>query len=378
MKDKKIFFPLGAFYPSQIGGPCNTLYWHCCALKRNEINPMVITTTIGIDKKKKRFNKWINMDCGSVLYTNNGITSFKTRKRLSTAIKKSDILHLNSLFEIFSIYSFLYKSIFTPNKKIIWSVRGELNENALQFSSWKKRPLLLLYKMFSKNITFHSTSPQESEGISRMFPNNKIVEVPNFLDPSERVNITTDKNLLYVGRIHPIKSLHKLIDALALSEIFIKSNSKFLIVGKQEERHNNYKDDLMTLITDLKLENKVIFKGHLEGDEKENIYSKSYALILPSETENFGNVVVEALNQGTPVIASKGTPWEILEESNAGFHVSNEPESLAKAIDSILSIDEEKYEEMSKNCYKLVDDNFKVDSQIYEWIDIYKRVLCEE
>src|SRR5690606_12507995 len=146
---------------------------------------------------------------------------------------------------------------------------------------------------------------------------------------------------------------------------------------KHEKRHHNYKEELISLVNKLNLQNKIIFKGHLEGIDKEKIYAESYALILPSETENFGNVVVEALNQGTPVIASKGTPWQILEKYNAGLHVENDPENLSKAIDSILQLEKDKYQQMRINSYKLVDENFKVDSQIYKWIDVYKSLLNE-
>ena len=44
-------------------------------------------------------------------------------------------------------------------------------------------------------------------------------------------------------------------------------------------------------------------------------------LVMPSHTENFGIVAVEAMAQGTPVIASKNTPWEIIEKRKAGFWV---------------------------------------------------------
>lgn len=373
----KIFFPLGAYYPSQIGGPCNTLYWHCCALKYNSIDPTVVTTTVGIEKGKVTFDEWIKSECGDVYYSTKGVFSFCTIKRISKEIRNTDILHLNSLFSTFSIYSFIYKSLFYPGKKIVWSVRGELNENALKYSSWKKKPLLFLYKLFNKNIVYHSTSKQETKGVNKIFPKTKVIELPNLLDPYKRLAMQNSNNLLYVGRIHPIKSLHKLISSLALSEAFMQSSSKLFIVGKQEDRHDYYKQELESMIKELKLLDKVVFKGHLEGEEKEKMYASFYALILASETENFGNVVVESLNQGTPVIASKGTPWEILEEYNAGLHVSNEPHELAKAIDFLLKLDKEEYKQMRLNSCKLVDDNFKVDSQIHKWITLYKKILDE-
>jgi len=139
----KIFFPISAFYPSQIGGPCNTLYWHCKALQDNHIKTTVVTTTIGI-KDEISADKWLHLNCGDVFYGTKGVTSFETRRKLSKEISKTDILHLNSLFSIFSIFSFFYRSLFYNNKKIVWSVRGELNSNALKFSSWKKKPLIFL------------------------------------------------------------------------------------------------------------------------------------------------------------------------------------------------------------------------------------------
>lgn len=59
----RILFPLNAFYPSQIGGPCNTLYWHCSGLYNNGIKPTVITTRIGI-KDQINFNDWKKLKCG--------------------------------------------------------------------------------------------------------------------------------------------------------------------------------------------------------------------------------------------------------------------------------------------------------------------------
>ena len=53
---------------------------------------------------------------------------------------------------------------------------------------------------------------------------------------------------------------------------------------------------------------------------------------MPSHNENFGNVVVESLSQGTPVIASTGTPWKILEKYHAGYWIKNNPENIAKKI----------------------------------------------
>lgn len=372
----KILFPLSAYYPSQIGGPCNTLYWHTTELKKHNVSTRVITTSLGINLDSNLdFDKLLDTNSGEIFYTSNPKISFKIIITTIKSIKEADILHLNSLFSLISIITFFYASFFYPKKPIVWSVRGELNSNALKFSAKKKFFLLFLYKKLCKNVYFHSTSSQETIDITIVFPKASVFMIPNYILTSERINGIVKDELLYVGRIHPIKALHKLINSLIFSQEFMNSNFKLLIVGKQEERYNFYLEELKELVKKLKLDLKVEFVGHKEGVEKEKLYASSYFTILPSETENFGNVVLESLNQGTPVIASLGTPWAILEDYKCGLHVSNSIEELAFALNEILSKSKEEYLNMRKNATCLIDDNYNIEKQIIKWVKKYEEIL---
>ncbi len=367
----KIYFPIGAFYPSQIGGPCNTLFWHTSALNSKGIGTNITTTSLGLKKGDVELDKVLDKECGSVYYGSTSSISFLVIKQIFEGVRSADIIHLNSLFNILSIISFFYIKVFFPTKKIIWSVRGELNANALIFSRLKKKPLLFLYKKWCKNILFHSTSEKETAEIKSVFGNVKTVEIPNFIEPSKRREDITKKQFLYLGRIHRIKAIHKLIEGLSISDKFKDSDYKLIIVGKHEERHLDYYQELLELIKSKNLYDKIEWKGHLIGEEKEKIYAESYALILPSETENFGNVVIESLNQGTPVLASKGTPWSVLEIYQCGFHINNSPQNISNAIDKMINLSEETYNEMQKNARLLVDQEYNIRTQIDKWINIY-------
>src|SRR5690606_14666604 len=101
------------------------------------------------------------------------------------------------------------------------------------------KPLLFLYKKMAKNILFHSTSEKETEEIRTVMGNVNIVEIPNFIQPSERKDEPTKKQFLYLGRIHRIKAIHKMIEGFALSRHFKNSDFKLAIVGKHEERHSD-------------------------------------------------------------------------------------------------------------------------------------------
>ena len=73
-------------------------------------------------------------------------------------------------------------------------------------------------------------------------------------------------------------------------------------------------------------------KRNLKQLEKENtINSLSYHAV-PSDFENFGNIITEALVRGIPVIASTGTPWENLNIYRCGWWVKNDINTLANTI----------------------------------------------
>ncbi|UUC47022.1 glycosyltransferase family 4 protein [Flavobacterium cerinum] len=370
----KIFFPIGAFYPSQIGGPCNTVYWHTCELAKQDIAAQVVTTTIGIKEGQVKSDTAYSEKCGTVYYGKGGSGNPRTIMEALKSVKKNDLIHLNSLFNLLSIIVFFYTRTFDRKKQIIWSVRGELNQGALIYSRRKKKLLLFFYKRMCKNVVFHCTSEQEAIDTKAVFQNAQIIQIPNLIKPSERFSeVVNEKQLLYVGRIHPIKALHKIIEGLALSPTFVTTNAKLVIVGKYEERHKSYYESLLKLVQEKKLEDKVEFKGHLVGKEKERIYAKSYFTLLMSETENFGNVVVESLNQGTPVMASLGTPWGILENYKCGYHIANDPEVIGQHIDRLLQLDSETYAELRKNAVKLIENEFDIKTQIHRWINEYKK-----
>lgn len=365
--------PIGAFFPSQIGGPCNSVYWHACELKKKGFEVEILTTTIGIKENTVVTNEFFESDCGQVYYNDSkNQINFNQIRLLYKSIKKAEIIHLSSLFNILSIISICLIFLFFRNKKVFWSARGELSTNALKFNFLPKKMVLFLYKAVTRKVVFHSTSEEETIDIKRHFSKNKIVQLPNYLYPSEReLNSVVKNQIVYMGRIHPIKALDKIILGLSQSKKFINSDFKFYIAGKHEDRHSDYFEYLKSIILENQLEFKVIFTGFKKDIEKEKLYANSYATLLLSESENFGNVVVESLNQGTPVIASKGTPWKILESQNCGFFISNTPEEIANSINKLLTLNQEDYLVMRKNAYKLVDNFFDIRNQIQNWTTIY-------
>lgn len=372
----KIFFCIAYFYPSQKGGPANSIYWLAKALQNKGVQHTVVATDAGIQKNTIPVDRWIETEAGSVIYKkeNNYIFWPKLITESARQVSKSDIIHLTSLFAFPSLMIAILSVL--QRKKIVWSPRGELDDQALIYSSWKKKPVLFLVKHFLANtVTFHGTSAEETKHILRTFgTHTRIIEIPNLIELPKLIDRKPGKHgyLLFIGRIHPIKALDHLIQSLSKSHQFLASSFTLLIAGNAEDE---YKSVLQRLIDNLNLQNRVKFIGQVEGEAKQLLFAEAYFTILPSHTENFGNVVVESLAQATPVIASTGTPWEILNESKAGYWVDNQVSALSLCIDHIISLKSEEYKAMRWNARQLCESKFDIDKNIDKWIGAYSSVL---
>ena len=361
----KILFPIGSFFPAQSGGPNNTIYWITEALKKNDIGVYVVTTNLDISKTHDiKFNKWLNLEYANVIYCKTLIHYFPVTFIFESIkkIRDVDIIHLTGLFYPPSLFLYLINYIFFK-KKVIWSPRGELANEALIYSSNIKNIYLSIVKFFLSNKFYiHTTSKDETNLVKNKLNHKKIIQIPNYIKPDNKlVSDNKFQYLLFIGRISPKKAIENLIKALKISNLFKSSNIKLIIAGDYK---NKYGNSLINLSQELKIKEKVKFVGHVEGIKKSYLYANSYFTLMPSHNENFGNVVVESLCQGTPVIASTGTPWKILEKYHAGYWIKNNPENIAKKIDHILSLSDSEYKSMRLNSLKLVSKEFNINTKI--------------
>ncbi|MBX2890015.1 MAG: glycosyltransferase [Saprospiraceae bacterium] len=367
----KILFPIGTLYPSQHGGPSNTIYWQAKALVKKGMDVTIVTTNL-LAEDKVPADVWLDTDYGRVIYHAERSHLFPL-KMLRTAWKTlppCDIVHLNSLFYPPSVI--VAWIAMWQKKPIVWSVRGVLDEQALTYGKRRKNILLWLVKRFmASRVCFHSTSEEETNRVRKFFGTTaRMVEIPNFMElPAHHAAYSDKPYLLYLGRIHPIKALENLIAALPLSNRFMQSNFTLKIAG---DYYNAYGEQLKQQVAALGLGEKVKFLGLVEGEEKQRLYAGAYFSILPSHTENFGNVVIESLAQGTPVIASKGTPWEILEIEKAGFWTGNEPATLAAAIEKALNLPPGAYQIFRENALSLARQRFDIETNIDKWVKAYR------
>ena len=318
----KILFPVGSFYPSRQSGPGNALYRFISKLP-DEFSCIVVTSTFETDdinivnvQSKLRENL-------RIFYLKGSFVDFQIFLRSAVFVLRVDILHLTGLYYPGSF--FLCCIGLLAGKRVVWSVRGNLDEYSLRSRSGKTKSFFvrILKTRFFKSVVFHTTSNNESFQVRKCLgARTQLIEIPNSYDCESDCEdlIYKFKYVLFIGRIHPVKGIENLLTACYNSSNFMKSDMKLLIAGSGSEEYVNQLQKDFEHLLNVK---KVIFIGTINGVKKEIILKNAYFTIVPSFSENFCNVILESIAYGTPVIASTGTPWQLLQSKKAGFWVSN-------------------------------------------------------
>lgn len=149
-----------------------------------------------------------------------------------------------------------------------------------------------------------------------------------FQDPNWKKNhgIEGFKTILFVSRLVKEKEIYTLAKTYELFEQREK-NVKFVVVGSGpgEEKLRD------------KMPN-ALFLGKKTGSELSVLFASADLFVFPSITETFGNVVLESLSSGLPVVtAQAGGPMDIVKDGVTGYHVTpKDPEAFFDKLHFLL------------------------------------------
>ena len=305
------------------------------------------------------------------------------KKLLSTQIEQNEfqLFHINSVFSYPShIAAALALKAGIP---YVIAPRGSLYKSAMEVSSkWKKRlyNTLFLKKQLNHASAVHTTCVEEMDALRQMGITSPIAIIPNSITlPSEKTEIETPDILrvCHLGRINPKKNIIGLLKAWHKSGLAQNKNAELLIIGAaQLEKEKAYLSKLHNLEVELNINN-IRWVGPKDGKEKEMLLRSCSYLIMPSFSENFGMVVPEALQYGIPVIASKGTPWKVLEEKQCGWWVDIDETSLANSLIRLCNINNDTRIKMGQRGQTLVYERFSTEGVSRMQMELYSWILGE-
>lgn len=312
---------------------------------------------------------------------NDAVTPYEYSKRIAQYLKSHDydLYHTNGLW---MYCNHVTCSVARHRRKpYIITPHGMLYPDALHRSYWKKWPLIQL--CFRNDIgcadCMHVTCKAEMEHVRNFGYRNPIAIIPNPANlPDYLDEVATAKppflgydlprKFGFLGRLHPIKKVENLLYGVA--KLPSPQDCELVIMGKGDDAYEQF---LRSEVARLGLKN-VKFSGFVSGREKFEQLAQLSCLFVPSDFENFGMIVTEALSVGTPVMASLGTLWEELNTVGCGWWTDRSPENIATVMHQVLEMPMEDLLTMGEKGRELVHRKYTAPQvarqmqQLYEWL----------
>lgn len=296
---------------------------------------------------------------------------------ITSTIEKAgavDAIHIHGLWRMIGYQTARYAV--THGIPYVVSPHGMLYPEALARTKAFKRFALSTYEKYviEHAAVIHVTCAEEAEHIRNLGFKNRMEIIPNAVeiraDSFQKQDYSNFNRIGYLGRFHPRKHIELLIRGFARFAENV-GHKRLILIGDGD---SEYLSSLKEEVRKLQIESQVEFTGFLTGAEKYNAIKSLDALVVPSDFENFGIIVVEAMACGVPVVASKGTPWRILEEERCGVWTDNAPEAIADALVQLATLSADDRRAMGQRAVALADRLYSVDAVGRHLAELYRSV----
>ena len=245
-----------------------------------------------------------------------------------------DVLHLHYLFSFTTLVAgFL---AVRRGKPFVVRPLGQLAYWSLQQRKWLKklwascvdRPLL------RRAVFVHATSEQERNDIRAFGVTTPVVLLPPGVEvPPDQRRAREATTILFLGRLHPKKRPELALEMLPIL-IGMGVDARLVVAGRgdqvfeRELRERAERPDLL---------GRVSFVGFVDGDEKWEHLRTAGVFVLPSQAENFGVAVAEAVAAGCPVVLTREVDIAtMLETSGAALIAEPTPAAFAESVARIV------------------------------------------
>ena len=261
---------------------------------------------------------------------------------------------------------------------IVLSLRGtHINVSPISIEGFS-----LSYKKYFPRINgFHAVSQAIAEEAEKYGADINKITVINPAVDEKLLNYKADKvnnldseilHIISVGRCHWIKGYTFVLDAMSiLSKEKVDFNYTIIAGGRDQE-------NILYQIHDLGLNECVSFiNDELSHDEVLKKVSECDLFLLPSLEEGISNAVIEAMALGLPVISTDcGGMGEVIRNSENGFLVPvRDSESMAKAIQNFIDLDEMEKNNMIFNARETIIHNHLLSYQVDQFKSFYSKIV---
>lgn len=256
------------------------------------------------------------------------------------------------------------KFIMQFNGLIPYELYLDGSRNLMYRIHWK-----LAEKTFNQFDCIVVKSRYMKELIKNKIQGPEIRVIPNGIDlkkwnTTEKIELKGEVNIAFWGILHPLKGVDNLIKAFSISN---NANAHLYISGDGPSKKN-----YIELVKSLGLQEKVTFTGYLHHQKLQILANSVDFCIFPSLYEPFGNMILEAMACGKPIITLKdGGPQDIITNGKEGYLVNTRNiKEISEKID-ILLFNVELRRNMGLEALKTVKERFQIEMICNEYKKLY-------
>ncbi|MDO3627485.1 XrtY-associated glycosyltransferase XYAG1 [Mucilaginibacter sp. BT774] len=293
-------------------------------------------------------------------------------KCLWKEIKQYDVVHIHAWWNLVSVLScWIAVKRGVP---VVISPRGTLS--AYSFRNRNGIPKRLIHVILGKYLLerswFHVTSKREKQAVEEIISHKRIINIFNFVNFPKKMTAKPETNdkilkLLFFSRIEEKKGLDILFKALAMVQV----PYHLTVAG---DGAPIYLDSLKQLAKNTGLSGVVDWIG-FQGPNKFEIMQKHDLMVLPSHDENFGNVVIECLSVGTPVLVSRNVGLADYVTGNCLGWVCELNENDISAHINIIFDQKNKLMEIRKTAPDIIRNDFDEKNLTEKYISMYNQII---
>lgn len=253
---------------------------------------------------------------------------------------------------------------------IVVSPRGMLAPWALRQKRLKKLLGMFIYQRgdLKRASAFHVTSEDEASHVRAQHLEQPVFVIPNGVDdpPASYGSCphgptsSAPRTVLFLARLHPGKGLMLLAEAWGKLR---PAGWRVVVVGANK---CHQQEDVEQRIKELGIADQWTFYGEADDNRKWQFYAQADLFVLPTASENFGLSIAEALNSGTPVITTKGTPWQEI-DGTCGWWIDRDVDSLVAAMKDAMGRSPDELRTMGEVGRRLIAER-------YAWAPVAKRM----
>ena len=386
----KILHYIPVYAPAwQFGGPILSVSQLCEGLVSLGHQVEVFTSNAGLENNpgiisnRPIVNNGVTVTYFPTAVGVGGIHSPGMEEAVKERVKEFNLVHITGIWQPTSYAACQAAKAF--NIPYIVSLRGALCPYSWSQKTFKKALYYLWRERWNVNnaTAIHYTAQQEFEECRWLNLPGKPIIIPNGLDtnfwqpnPSGAKEWRREQGfkedeflLLNIGRLHHKKGLDLLPPVL---EKIRDLEWKMIFIGGDDD---GTKNKLVREFKSLNLLDRVRFLPKCEPKELCAIYSACNLFVLPSHHENFGNVVIEALACGCPVMISDkvGIHREI-QEAGMGWTLERNTMDWADKLRELL-LSPSLSQEIVMRSREWVELNFSIDKTSKAMLSFYRTII---